>query len=306
MGTKNSSTVRAFAAVGAAALALVGLAGSADAATARAAAARPDLVVSSLKWAPLSPAAGQQLRFNAVITNQGTAATPAGTISGVAFEVDGRKRTWSDTTTTAIQPGQSVLVTANGGPTGSATWTTTAGSHTLRAVVDDVARIPESNEGNNTRNATVTVASGLSVRPGGAGLLVGFANLNRPTVLTTNITGDLYAGCFDQQDVLVDGTEQFVGAWTIGRNTPNYGGKFFDGEVMLSAVQTQQTVGADLQEVYYSYQGHSPVPCATGQTARFTGFHASSITLTRWPGKFGSEGPALARVQQDVDLVLPV
>lgn len=303
MGNKNSSAVaRTFVAVGAASVVAVGLAGAADAS----APARPDLVVTSLKWAPLSPVGGQQIRFSAVITNQGKAATPAGTISGVAFEVDGHKRTWSDDTTTAIQPGQSVVVTANGGPTGSATWAATGGTHTVRAVVDDVDRIAESREDNNTLSAKVSVAPGVSVRPGGSGLLVGFANLNQPSVLTTSITGDLYAGCFDQAGVLVDGTEQFVSGWTLGRDKPNYGGKFFDGQVMISAGQTQQQVGADLTPVYYSYQGNSPIPCAADQTAHFTGFHASSVTATRWPGKFGSDGPALAQVKIAVDAVLPV
>jgi len=51
------------------------------------------------------------------------------------------------------------VLTANGGPSGPNTWTATAGSHTIVANVDDINRIAEGNEGNNTLSAPMTVTS---------------------------------------------------------------------------------------------------------------------------------------------------
>jgi hypothetical protein len=117
---------------------------------------QPDLVVTSVTWSPTSPAAGNAVAFTATVKNQGAAATPAGTILGVAFQVDGTSVTWSDTDTTSLAAGASVTLTANGGTSG-ATWAATAGSHTIVANVDDVNRIAESNESNNTLSAAMTV-----------------------------------------------------------------------------------------------------------------------------------------------------
>ena len=51
-----------------------------------------------------------------------------------------------DSHMSSIALGESVTVTANGGPEGSAAWTATAGIHTVRAWVDDVDRIKEQDE----------------------------------------------------------------------------------------------------------------------------------------------------------------
>ena len=123
---------------------------------------QPDLVVTGVSWSPAAPAAGTATRFSATIRNQGAAATPAGVVHGVAFRVDGRTVTWSDTHTASLAPGASVTLTANGGGTGGA-WTATAGRHTVTAHVDDVNRIPgESNEADNTRDAALTVGTPAS------------------------------------------------------------------------------------------------------------------------------------------------
>jgi hypothetical protein len=119
----------------------------------------PDLVVSNLTWAPASPLVNDKVTFTATIKNQGTAATPAGTIAGVSFLVDGKQVSWSDTQTASIAPGASVTVNANSGPTKSAIWTaSTVGNKTIAAVVDDINRIKnESNENNNTLTKVMTV-----------------------------------------------------------------------------------------------------------------------------------------------------
>ncbi len=118
----------------------------------------PDLVVTDISWEPASPATGDTIVMKAVIKNQGTAATPSGTIHGVAFTSDGSlgSKVWSDGFRTSIAPGASVTVTANGGSAG-ATWDAAAGTYTIQAWVDDVDRMVEENEDNNVLTKTMTV-----------------------------------------------------------------------------------------------------------------------------------------------------
>ena len=121
---------------------------------------QPDLIVTDVSWSPANPAPGNAVTFSATIKNQGTAPTPSGVIHGVLFSVDGMPVTWSDNSTASLDPGASRTVTANGGPSGSSTWTATAGTHTILANVDDVNRIGESNESNNTLSEPMTVGGG--------------------------------------------------------------------------------------------------------------------------------------------------
>lgn len=292
-----------MAAVGAALVAAVALPTTADAAT-----TGPDLVVTSTQWAPVQAVAGQQVRFTATITNKGKSPTPEGVISGVAFAVDGKLQTWSDTTTSAIQPGQSVKVTANSGPTASPTWQATAGRHTLRAFVDDAARIKETREDNNTRSVTFDVAAGLSVQTSAGGFLVQMAKSPGPTLLTTSVTGDAYAGCFAADGSLTEGSERFVTTFTVGRDVPNYGGKFFDGMSSVAAGVTRQQVDVDFSRMIYANQIQYPwvLGCAAGTTPGWTGFHAGSVTVTRWPGELGTSGPKLAQVTKPLDTILAI
>jgi hypothetical protein len=127
----------------------------------------PDLVVSSLTWSPANPAPGDHVVFTAVVTNQGTAPTPAGTIVGVGFYLDGATaaNVWEDTDTTSLAPGASITLTATGGAASVNYWIATAGSHSVTAWVDDVNRITESNESNNKLTETVSVNTSSSLTP---------------------------------------------------------------------------------------------------------------------------------------------
>jgi hypothetical protein len=122
--------------------------------------ARPDLVVTGIRWTPAGPAAGSPVLFSATVTNRGTGATPAGAVHGVLFTIDdgAAPGVWSDTHTGAIGPGESVTLTANGGSAG-ALWQATAGVHTVAATVDDVGRILESDEENNRYEESLTVGT---------------------------------------------------------------------------------------------------------------------------------------------------
>lgn len=125
---------------------------------------KPDLIVTGITFNPATPVVGNAVTFSATIKNQGTAATPAGTVHSVLFSVDGTAKTWANTYSASIAPGATVTVTANAGTTG-ATWTATSGAHTIRATVDDTSKITEGNEGNNTLDVSLTPGSGDTTAP---------------------------------------------------------------------------------------------------------------------------------------------
>jgi hypothetical protein len=118
----------------------------------------PDLVVLSVSTTPANPAPGQQVTFSATVQNQGAVATPATTVVGVGFYVNGGAST-SWVTYPQLQPGQAVTLTANDGPTGSPFWTATTGTHALVAIADDANRIPESVESNNSTMMPLFIGS---------------------------------------------------------------------------------------------------------------------------------------------------
>src|ERR1700712_3550972 len=119
---------------------------------------RPDLVVSNVIWSPSAVHPGTPLTFSATVTNEGTSATPAGVKHGVAFLVDGVEQSWSDSDTASLAAGASITLTANGGPSGAASWAATVGTHSIQAWVDDLKLIAESDETNNTSTTSLTVS----------------------------------------------------------------------------------------------------------------------------------------------------
>jgi len=128
---------------------------------------KPDLVVTDISWDPASPAPGSAVTLSATIKNQGSAPTPAGVKHGVLFTFDDGAAgpgVWSDTHTGSIAPGAWVTVTANGGSAGAA-WKAVAGTHTVKAHVDDVNRIAESDEANNVHTEQITVTEAATPTP---------------------------------------------------------------------------------------------------------------------------------------------
>jgi hypothetical protein len=106
---------------------------------------QPDLVVSSIGFtSPVSPVAGQSVTFSCVVKNVGKANVASGAVIGVGYLIDGVQVSWG-TVYGPLRAGQSIAVGTNGGA-----WVATEGSHTFTAAVDDVNRIAESNETNNT------------------------------------------------------------------------------------------------------------------------------------------------------------
>lgn len=131
-----------------------------------------DLVITNITTTPTSPTVGSNVKFIATVKNQGTIASPANTIMGVVFSVDGVSTSCTDSHTSSIPAGSTVTLTA--GNTSSATnnwcnntlsggqvspnWVATVGTHTIEALVDDINRIAESNETNNTYSKPITIA----------------------------------------------------------------------------------------------------------------------------------------------------
>ncbi|WP_432574916.1 malectin domain-containing carbohydrate-binding protein [Kineococcus sp. SYSU DK005] len=156
MSTRPRRTRRTIRAGAMAAGAL--LCASTGVGAAQAAAPVVDLVVTDITTVgAYTP--GAPVVFQATIRNDGQFDYTTYT-NGVAFIVDGRVVSWSDTNSTRLAPGQSVVVRANAGPAGTNAWKATTGKHTVRAWVDDVNRVPETNERNNTLDKTLTVSTG--------------------------------------------------------------------------------------------------------------------------------------------------
>lgn len=119
-------------------------------------AAGADLLIVSVTWSPRDPRPGDQVTFIAVVRNAGTRATPADTVHGVAFSVDGRTVTWSARSADPLAPGGLRTYPADAG-LDSSTWSATAGSHEILVHVDDIDRIHELDEGNNLTTTRLTV-----------------------------------------------------------------------------------------------------------------------------------------------------
>lgn len=120
---------------------------------------QPDLTVTDITWTPSDPEAGEGILFTAEVKNIGTKSTNADTIVGVLFKI-GSSGAYSfcDTFKGPLAPGETVLLTANGGSNGKLLSHDKAENTTVSAQVDDVNRVPnESDENNNTHTKPITI-----------------------------------------------------------------------------------------------------------------------------------------------------
>ncbi|GAA4972864.1 CARDB domain-containing protein [Kineococcus glutinatus] len=286
------------------------------------AAAQPDLVVTAVGWSPAAPGAGTPVTFTATVKNQGTAATPGGVVHGVGFQVDGVLKTWSDNRTASLAPGQSVTLTAVGGPAG-ATWAATSGSHTVTAFVDDAKRIAESNETNNTlrRSLSVAAAPSLSSRVrftnGGSVQVASTAGAyGSATGLASSLTGSVFGACYTDDPnsdagLLVQGSERYLFDTSVGSDTYNPGGGSWggDGLAYLPAGTTATQVLSRGISFFgpiarWNYPALEDVPCPAGAAADFSRFQAKSLTTKRYVvtgGEWGQAGALVATTTVPVD-----
>ncbi len=124
---------------------------------------QPDMVVQDIQWTPSNPSQGQAITLKALVKNNGTGATPTGTITGVRFTVNNVAVSMSDNYTSSIGPGQTVLLTANTG-VNSGLWTPPGtGSYAVEAWVNDLNRYSEVSSLNNKLTKTVVVGSTPSI-----------------------------------------------------------------------------------------------------------------------------------------------
>lgn len=154
---------------------------------------RPDLICTSVDIPAVK--AGDSVIFRATLQNTGDGATPHDTVTGLTFFVDGQYTTDATTDGAPLAPGESRVLSANGGR-GSNRWTATPGAHVLRVQTDDINRVPgERDEYNNDLDRS------LLVGPATPGLLLGAA--------------DPIAG---QVDLTAEGTEDWV-HWGLNDKT---------------------------------------------------------------------------------------
>ena len=117
---------------------------------------KPDLTVTNVGVLESEDQIGAEAHLIARVENCGAVATKKDVAHAVAFYVDGTFVAWADTYRQDLKPGQFAIVRTNGGPYGKATWKIAPGKHTIRAVVDDVSRIDESDEENNAFEKTLS------------------------------------------------------------------------------------------------------------------------------------------------------
>ncbi|HEY0652074.1 MAG TPA: PA14 domain-containing protein [Chryseosolibacter sp.] len=117
----------------------------------------PDFVVTDITWSPANPVPGSKVTFSAVVKNQGQTATPAGMTHGMAFFVDGVKTTCSIGSNASLAVNETRTYTADWCGT---TWTAgTNAQYNVSILMDEVNRINESNENNNTFSKIMTMSA---------------------------------------------------------------------------------------------------------------------------------------------------
>ncbi len=121
---------------------------------------KPNLIVTSLSASPANPKPGDKVNFTITIKNadDATAPTPNGIEHDVSLRIDGAEATWVIDYTPVLNPGDNITLSTTSGST-AGPWTATQGTHTLEAYVDNLGRIAESNEADNSSNIPLTVTA---------------------------------------------------------------------------------------------------------------------------------------------------
>ena len=116
---------------------------------------KPDLVLKNLTWKSISSKTsniiqGSQIVFCAEVLNDGNGSTPSGVPITATFIIDGKRVSWSDSSKTSLKPGQTRMLWANDGPKKKNFWIASSGQYNLTVIFDDLFKIDESDEDNNT------------------------------------------------------------------------------------------------------------------------------------------------------------
>ncbi|WP_256758770.1 polysaccharide lyase family protein [Cohnella sp. WQ 127256] len=118
-----------------------------------------DLIVTGVELVANSPQAGDDVLLRATIKNVGVKPTPANSVVGGVFLVDGGIIAYNDVFKDSIAPGQSVIWEATGGPQGSKLWhIPSEGTFKIGFRVNDIYRITEMDYTNNLFERDVVIA----------------------------------------------------------------------------------------------------------------------------------------------------
>ena len=226
---------------------------------------RPDLICSEVDVPTVK--SGDSVAFRGVIKNIGDGPTPNDTVTGLTFFIDGQYTSYATTDGTPLAPGESRVLTANGGKN-NGHWTAVAGAHLLHVQVDDIDRVSdESNKENNN------VDRSLLVDVNTPGLLLG-AGAPAPgqVDLTAEGTSDwiqwgLGAGGFDKTGVNRKAGQHQIGDLTnVGTGytdaTPGFGMsvRWSDGSPIAAENDTHASLW--LNGVGHGYQFSAPADTA--------------------------------------------
>ncbi len=119
---------------------------------------KPDLRIANIKMIPPYPIKGQKVTFAALVKNQGTGASTAGTPIKTLFSVNGKEVVWSSNYSQSIPAGGMAFIQADNGPKGTNLWLADSlATYSIGATVDPDNTIDECVESNNTQSATLTV-----------------------------------------------------------------------------------------------------------------------------------------------------
>jgi len=112
----------------------------------------PDLIIETITWSSENPSESDDVTFTVTIKNQGS--SQAGNFR-VAYYIDDTYLT--SASVSLIDPGATDNQTF--------TWTAQAGSHEIKAVVDQANSVTESQESNNERIVTLSISPSLASTP---------------------------------------------------------------------------------------------------------------------------------------------
>lgn len=125
-----------------------------------------DLVITDISWDPIEPIVSDSILFSATIMNQSEFASQ-NVKHGVTFSVklpnttgNGTLVAWSDTHLTSLAPGESVTVSASGGPKDAAKWKFgLARTYVVVAQVNDQKDVLETDYNNNIFEKEIIVGA---------------------------------------------------------------------------------------------------------------------------------------------------
>ncbi|MDP4176809.1 MAG: CARDB domain-containing protein, partial [Bacillota bacterium] len=234
-----------------------------------------DLVVTNITLGSGNAVSSVPNTISATVKNIGQGSSPAGRTIRVDFYIGTSKLAsyWSDDYNWSIEPNQSVTLTSNWGLSNKAGWKTSAGNHTLTAVVDSLNTIKETNETDNSFLKIVPVTDTGTLDPNydydGDGLTTAQEQLIGTDPLNADTDGD---GISDYDEINVyntdplnadtdrdgvyDGIEIKMGTDPLTLNT-NVNTKITrtaqtpDSSVVVTAHGNINTFGAPLQVVKY-------------------------------------------------------